>query len=796
MTTPNNHPTMGLDLWSDMGQCDTCGAVPGWPCHRGQRQLKNPHRGRPMTGQEPYVLTQVAAGDGPAPERTHHPHPAHSTYTVISQGPITVTSDSFLPELDNAGVETPMALDVVGDHQESQYALDNAEAKPDNPTGARRSDAEVPADVPRDRWKRPEIVRAVQDASGAWVVPIAEDGSRIYEMVGTTRASSLGNALEDATGLNIWRGGMIAYGMSRRKDLQLAAKAIPGTEDKERHRKPLYRIAEKALDHAEADSAATIGTALHALTEQVDAGTLAVDIGDYQPTLDAYALAMAGWRVVRSETFVVSDHFHAAGSFDRLITPIEPMALVDNATGEIIAVIMPGDLVVVDLKTSTTADYFGAKFFAQLAVYVTGAEYVRDREDPRFGDRIPLGQRTDFALILHIPQGGDTATWQWLDMRAGLALAQLACVNLEIRKKRFTRTHMRPVLAMPYTGDPTAEATVEGRRGGPKAQPSQFGPPAAREPFGSDHLAAVAPAIEAGREFPDDRADAVDAELAEDGAPPEERTPPPSTLTGRNLGAWTTEDVAAEAERTGESEEQVEDRLERAAEAGVTVHRPEPQGPSAFVKLAQAQGIVPGPDPALAEQLQEDAQHLASESCTCPMRMVCDECCHDPGCPEADDPSTWCDCMYDETCSGPLSCRRRAHGPERHAQEGAELEAGPGGPHKGDDYDGERMPGPDETAPLPAGWESQREQVAAAVPDPADRSTIAEPAGLGPSLQEAAKRHQVETTLIRKIEAATSVRGPDGLADLYARASAAGYWSDRVKAAASARRVQLEGRAG
>jgi hypothetical protein len=163
---------------------------------------------------------------------------------------------------------------------------------------------------------------------------------------------------------------------------------------------------------------------------------------------------MTGWKVVRSETFVVSDYFHSAGTFDRLITPLEPMALVDKMTGEIIATVLPGDLVVVDLKTSTTADYFGAKFFAQLAVYVTGQLYDRDPESPTYGARTPLGQRTDFALILHIPQGGDVdgepvADWHWLDMRVGMALAQLACVNLETRKKRFTRTHMRPVLATP-----------------------------------------------------------------------------------------------------------------------------------------------------------------------------------------------------------------------------------------------------------------------------------------------------------------------------------------------------------
>jgi hypothetical protein len=99
---------------------------------------------------------------------------------------------------------------------------------------------------------------------------------------------------------------------------------------------------------------------------------------------------------------------------------------------------------------------------------------------------------------------------------------------------------------------------------------------------------------------------------------------------------------------------------------------------------------------------------------------------------------------------------------------------------------GEHVPGPEETAPLPAGWESREEQALAA------EATTEVPKGLGPQLQEAAARHAVEDKLIRKIQAATSVRGPDGLLDLHSRALQAGYWSDRVKAAASARRAELE----
>jgi hypothetical protein len=771
--------TVGDVDWSVYGPCDTCGCVAGWQCHRGSRALKNPHPGRPKTGHAAFSPIAAEAGGSGFTEPADDPWGAAPAYDGPPLGPITPPAqccdtwhpagtscpDPYLPpdsstplatepradgcvcpvpmrceeclhdldcpqaedprpwcecehgeqcrpgtpcrqrshdpircpqtagwSVDNGDTDTgaygvgdttkdeTMAMDPPAEAADWTARLDNAERLPSNPTGKRRSDAEVPKDVDRDQYDRPKLVRAQRQPDGSWRVPFyppgpePHAGTPIVELEGYTRASTLGNALEDSTGLGRWRIGMVVFGMSRRKDLVLAAQAVPGTEDKRLHRRPLYEIGDKALEAAEASSAATVGSALHALTEQVDQGTLAVDIGEYQPVLDAYLERMTGWRVVRSETFVVSDYFHAAGTFDRLITPTEPMALVDQHTGEIVTVIMPGDLVVVDLKTSTTADYFGAKFFAQLAVYVTGALYDRDPESPTFGARTPLGQRTDFALILHIPQGGDAdgepaADWHWLDMRAGLALAQLACVVLETRKKRFTRTHMRPVLARPISADQAAAdirtGGASGRRalGGLESVPSIL---PNRDPLGDRHLAGASEFIAEAESFPEREADIVDAELEEDGAMPEQRFPAPAALDGVNAG---------------------------------------------------------GPD------TSEYRARIAAET--------------------------------------PRSTISTEHLEE---EDGA-------------------MPGPEETAPLPAGWESKEEQ------ELARESTTEVPKGLGGKLQDAAARHAVEDKLIRKIQAATSVRGSDGLADLYQRASAKGYWSDRVKAAASTRRAELERRA-
>lgn len=557
-------------------------------------------------------------------------------------------------------------------------ALENAELYPANPTGKRRTDAEVPPEVDRDQWDRPKIIVARSDGRGTWTVPTDQDGQPIREEEGFTRASTLGGALEDQHGLNTWERGMVVYGMSRRPDLVLLAQAIPGTEDKINHRRPLYKLAEQAKEAAEASSAANIGTAIHKLTEQADVGPLAVHLGRYQGTIDAYLTEMAGWRIVRSETFVVSDHFHAAGSFDRLITPEVPMALVD-VDGEIVAVIMPGDLVVVDIKTSTTADYFGTKFFAQLAVYVTGQLY-----NPETGERTPLHQRTDFALILHIPQGGETATWHWMDMRTGMALAQLACVVLEVRKKRFLRTYMRPVQVQPYTAGLVAEDMPGRSHSVPAELPN-------RDPLASGHLAPAAELLAAVPEPSAERADAIDAELIADGQPPEGRFTAPAALVGRNLGV-DLETLTSMARMTGRSVGEV------------------------------------------AAQLSAELDQLGAERAA-----------HGEALDHSGDPDTWVD-------------------------------------------NGGAVPGPEETAPLPAGWESAREQAEQGTADPDDRNTISDGPSLGARLQEAAQRRKGEDTVIRNIERCATVNEILAIAQ---RAIPAGWWTERIKAAATQRKLEI-----
>lgn len=287
-------------------------------------------------------------------------------------------------------------------------SLTNAAQTPGAHAGVTISDP--PPEIPRDRWGRPLIV------------PRGGGKPKPY-----VRASTLGGTLEDQYGLGEWRKRVVVLGMGRRRDLFLAAKAIK-TWDAHEDKKALAEIAEKAMEAAEADAAATIGTALHAMTQRLDEGETIPDLGEDRYALDAYADLMSGFVVHGMEQFVVCDEAESAGTFDRLLSPRNVMIAPDGT------VITPEDRLIDDLKTSATADYFGIKFAVQLAIYAHGEPYVHGEGRRSWPDGI--APRTDWGLIMHVPSGGSSAEPYWVNLRLGWELAQLAGVVRDWRKRR------------------------------------------------------------------------------------------------------------------------------------------------------------------------------------------------------------------------------------------------------------------------------------------------------------------------------------------------------------------------
>lgn len=319
-------------------------------------------------------------------------------------------------------------------------ALAKAPASPPNPVKAPTAD--VPREILRDQWKRPLIV-----------MPNGE-------VQALTRASTLGGVLEDQTGLGIWRQRAMVWITARDRAIRLAAATI-ATLDALEDKKALGELVRQAEDKADLDAAARSGTAMHSIADRNDRGQPIPDLGDEQPALDAYRDMIRHFEVHAIEQFVVCPELRCAGTFDRLLSPRHPLALEDGT------VLVPGDRVIDDLKTSSTADYFGIKFCVQETVYARGTPYRGwvdrdelarlgyDREMPieemqslpgkvkvaiTRGEYRPwpdgIAPRQDIGLIMHVPSGGSTAELHAVDLTEGWTLAHLANTVLGWRKRK------------------------------------------------------------------------------------------------------------------------------------------------------------------------------------------------------------------------------------------------------------------------------------------------------------------------------------------------------------------------
>jgi hypothetical protein len=288
-------------------------------------------------------------------------------------------------------------------------ALTNATQTPANPVGAPSSD--VPPEIPRDQWKRPLLT----PAGGGKPMPY-------------TRASTLGGTLEDQFGISEWRLRLAVWAVAHSRALQLEGLAIE-TTDALPDKAALGELAQRALSVADADAAARIGTAYHAMTERIDAGEPIPDVGgEDRYALEAYAELAGAFTMHAMEQFVACDEVETAGTFDRLVSPKGVMTAPDGTR------ITPDDRLIDDLKTSSSAKFFGLKFAVQLAVYANGEPYRHPGVRPGWPDGI--APRTDWALIMHVPSGGSSAMPHWVDLRAGWEAARLACTVRDWRKRR------------------------------------------------------------------------------------------------------------------------------------------------------------------------------------------------------------------------------------------------------------------------------------------------------------------------------------------------------------------------
>ncbi len=256
--------------------------------------------------------------------------------------------------------------------------------------------------IERDRWGRPKVT---PPGGGK---PVAY-----------TRCTTYVDALEDKFNLQKWQQRMVILGLVDRPDLLLSAAAHRDEKAE------LNRIADSAIEAAKASAAATVGTAIHALCERLDAGQDIGQVpGEYQRDLDAYVRATAPLTVLHSEVFTVQDDLRIGGTPDRIVE-------------------FEGERYIADIKTGSI-EFGVGKIAMQLAVYAHSRFY-----NPSTGERTPLpgvnGQR---GIVIHLPAGTGTCELVWVDIAAGWEAVQLAT---QVREWRARKNLTSPLATTPST---------------------------------------------------------------------------------------------------------------------------------------------------------------------------------------------------------------------------------------------------------------------------------------------------------------------------------------------------------
>lgn len=254
--------------------------------------------------------------------------------------------------------------------------------------------------IPRDRWGRPLVT-----------VP---DGTR---RVAYRRVTTFVGALEDTYNLMRWKQRQTALGLAARNDLYTGVVAAEPTD-----KKTLDALCEQAVDAAQSSAKATIGTALHSFTEQLDRGQTIPHIPHpYEGDLAAYQKAVAGMEILAIEQFRVFDSWEVAGTADRLVRFRDGTFIADIKTGDI--------------------DWGALKISMQLACYAHATPYVNDK---RVEDKTPVDLKR--GLVIHLPAGAGRCDLHWVDIEKGWAACQVAFKVWEARG-------MKKDLMWPVTGN-------------------------------------------------------------------------------------------------------------------------------------------------------------------------------------------------------------------------------------------------------------------------------------------------------------------------------------------------------
>jgi hypothetical protein len=211
------------------------------------------------------------------------------------------------------------------------------------------------------------------------------------------RCTTFIDVLSDTHQLGLWKQRQVALGLSARPDLLMKVATAKGDK------RSLDASCAAAMEAAGSSAKATIGTALHTLTEAIDRGEepLIPPTAEARADIDAYRKAVEGWRMEAIEVFVVNDELKVGGTFDRIVGLGSMRFIADLKTGGL--------------------DFAESKIAMQLAVYAHSQNY-----NPETGERTPLDVNRERGLVIHLPAGEGKCAFKWADLKAGWEGAQLA----------------------------------------------------------------------------------------------------------------------------------------------------------------------------------------------------------------------------------------------------------------------------------------------------------------------------------------------------------------------------------
>ena len=231
------------------------------------------------------------------------------------------------------------------------------------------------------------------------------DGSK---SVTYSRTSSVGNILEDDSGLTNWRISKALEGQAKRPELVAATLAASPYED---NKKAFTQLREEAIQAGRGSFKADLGTAVHAMSERWEEDD-SYDPGDaYRPALELYSQGMARLGLVSDwiECKIVNDEHKIAGTADRIYKTTKPITTPD------MQVLPSGTFLIGDLKTGDKLDYSLPGYTIQLAGYAGGSLY--DVEAQIRIDTPKINQ--DWAIIVHLSVDKMVCEFLWVNLEVG-----------------------------------------------------------------------------------------------------------------------------------------------------------------------------------------------------------------------------------------------------------------------------------------------------------------------------------------------------------------------------------------